>query len=162
MVVKLVTIVFLFTCGIIGFGNGQSTIGENELFDFKQKMAIMEKNMAKQEFRISSLEDQLKIQDIEIKDLKNKVLKFGPKIQDVEKSVTILKRLMMRIKPIEPENKLIPPEDETKEKSFHIRTEGNGPGIEGGIYRQLILIFLDMNYCYKYIHPYNISTFIAI
>jgi uncharacterized coiled-coil protein SlyX len=63
---------------------GQSTIGENELFDFKQKMAAMEENMAKQEFRISSLEDQLKIQDIEIKDLKNKVLKFGPKIQGMK------------------------------------------------------------------------------
>jgi uncharacterized pyridoxal phosphate-containing UPF0001 family protein len=29
------------------FGNGQSTIGENEIFDFKQKMAAMEENMAK-------------------------------------------------------------------------------------------------------------------
>jgi uncharacterized coiled-coil protein SlyX len=49
--------------------------------------------MAKQEFRISSLEDQLKIQDIAIKDLKNKVLTFGPKIQEVEKSVTSLKNV---------------------------------------------------------------------
>jgi hypothetical protein len=39
----------------------------------------------------------------------------------------------MRIKPVEHENKLIPPEDETKEKSFHIRTERNGVGIHGGI-----------------------------
>ena len=39
-------------------------------------MAVMQENMAKQEFRISSLEDQLKIQDIEIKDLKSKMLKF--------------------------------------------------------------------------------------
>jgi septal ring factor EnvC (AmiA/AmiB activator) len=76
MVLNLVAIVFLFTCGIV-FGNGQSTIGENELFDFKQKMAAMEENMAKQEFRISSLEDQLKIQNIEIKDLKNRVFKIG-------------------------------------------------------------------------------------
>jgi hypothetical protein len=50
------------------FGNGQSTIGENEIFDFKQKMAAMEEQMAKQEFRLSSSEDQLKMQDIEIKD----------------------------------------------------------------------------------------------
>jgi septal ring factor EnvC (AmiA/AmiB activator) len=91
MVLNLVAVVFLFTCGI-WFGTGQSTIGENELFDFKQKMAAMEENMAKQEFRISSLEDQLKIQDIEIKDLKNKVLKFGPKIQEVEKSVASLRK----------------------------------------------------------------------
>jgi septal ring factor EnvC (AmiA/AmiB activator) len=76
MVLNLVAIVFLFTCGIV-FGNGQSTVGENELFDFKQKMAAMEENMAKQEFRISSLEDQLKIQNIEIKDLKNRVFKIG-------------------------------------------------------------------------------------
>jgi septal ring factor EnvC (AmiA/AmiB activator) len=76
MVLNLVVIVFLFTCGIV-FGNGQSTVGENELFDFKQKMAAMEENMAKQEFRISSLEDQLKIQNIEIKDLKNRVFKIG-------------------------------------------------------------------------------------
>ena len=76
MVLNLVAIVFLFTCGI-GFGNGQSTIGENELFAFKQKMATMEEKMAKQEIRISSLEDQLKIQNIEIKDLKNRVFKIG-------------------------------------------------------------------------------------
>jgi septal ring factor EnvC (AmiA/AmiB activator) len=76
MVLNLVVIVFLYTCGIV-FGNGQSTVGENELFDFKQKMAAMEENMAKQEFRISSLEDQLKIQNIEIKDLKNRVFKIG-------------------------------------------------------------------------------------
>jgi len=74
----------------------------------------------------------LKIQNIEIKDLKDKVLKLGPKVQVVEKSVTSLKRIMMRIKLVEPENKLISSEDETKEKSFHIRTEGNDPGIEGG------------------------------
>ena len=53
MVLNLAAIVFLFTCGIV-FGNGQSTIGENEIFDFKQKMAAMEENIAKQEFRISS------------------------------------------------------------------------------------------------------------
>ena len=123
MVLNLVAVVFLFTCGIV-VGNGQSTIGENELFDFKQKMAAMEENMAKQEFRISSLEDQLKIQDIAIKDLKNKVLTFGPKIQEVEKSVTSLKQIIMRIKPVEPENKLITPEDDAKKKSYHIRTEG--------------------------------------
>jgi septal ring factor EnvC (AmiA/AmiB activator) len=133
MVLNLVAVVFLFTCGIL-FGTGQSTIGENDLFDFKQKMAAMEENMAKQEFRISSLEDQLKIQDIEIKDLKNKVLKFGPKIQEVEKSVASLRKIIMRIKPVEPENKVIPPEDDTKEKSFHIRTEGNSVGIQRGIY----------------------------
>ena len=133
MVLNLVAIVFLFTCCIV-FGNGQSTIGENELFDFKQRMAVMEEKMTKQEFRISSLKDQLKIRDIEIKDLKNKVLKFGSKIQEVEKSVTSLRKIIMRIKPVEPENKLIPPEDETKEKSFHIRTEGNSVGIQGGIY----------------------------
>ena len=132
MVLNLAAIVFLFTCGIV-FGNGQSTIGENEIFDFKQKMTAMEENMAKQEFRISSLEDQLKIQDIEIKDLKDKVMTFGPKIQDVEESVTSLKRIIMRIKPIEPENKLIPSEDEAKEKSLHIRKEGNSPGIQRGI-----------------------------
>jgi hypothetical protein len=40
----------------------------------------------------------------------------------------------MRIQLVEPDNKLIPPEDETKEKSFHIRTEGDDPGIQGGIY----------------------------
>ena len=73
MVLNLVAIVFLFTCGIV-FGNGQSTVGENELFAFKQKMAAMEEKMAKQEIRISSLEDQLKIRDVEIKDLKEKVL----------------------------------------------------------------------------------------
>jgi hypothetical protein len=56
-----------------------------------------------------------------------------PKIQDVEKSVTSLKQIIMRIKLVEHENKVILPEDETKEKSFHIRTEGNGPGIQGGI-----------------------------
>ena len=94
----------------------------------------MEENMAKQEIRISSLEDQLKIQNIEIKDLKDKVLKLEPKIQDVEKSVTKLRKIIMRIKLVEPDNKLIPPEDETKEKSFHIRTEGDDPGIQGGIY----------------------------
>jgi uncharacterized coiled-coil protein SlyX len=82
MVLNLVAVVFLFTCGIV-FGNGQSTIGENEIFDLKQKMAAMEEKMAKQEFRISSLEDQLKIQNIEIKDLKDKVLKLEPKIQEV-------------------------------------------------------------------------------
>jgi hypothetical protein len=76
----------------------------------------------------------LKIRDVEIKDLKEKVVKFGPKVQEVEKSVTNLRKIIMRIKPVEPENKLIPPEDETKEKSFHIRTEGNVSGIEGGIY----------------------------
>ena len=133
MVLNLVALAFLFTCGIV-FGNGQSTVGENELFDFQQKMAVMEEKMAKQAFRISSLEDQLKIQDIEIKDLKNKVLKFGPKIQEMEKSVTSLRKIIMRIKPVEHENKVIPPEDETKEKSFHIRTEGNNLGIQGGIY----------------------------
>jgi septal ring factor EnvC (AmiA/AmiB activator) len=133
MVLNLVAVVFLFTCGIL-FGTGQSTIGENDLFDFKQKMAAMEENIAKQEFRISSLEDQLKIQDIEIKDLKNKVLKFGPKIQEVEKSVASLRKIIMRIKPVEPENKVIPPEDDTKEKSFHIRTEGHSVGIQRGIY----------------------------
>jgi predicted nucleic acid-binding Zn-ribbon protein len=94
----------------------------------------MEENIAKQEFRISSLENQLKIRDVEIKDLKEKVMKFGPKVQEVEKSVTSLRKIIMRIKPVEHENKLIPPEDETKEKSFHIRTEGNGPRIQGGIY----------------------------
>jgi uncharacterized coiled-coil protein SlyX len=93
MVLNLAAIVFLFTCGIV-FGNGQSTIGENEIFDFKQKMTAMEENMAKQEFRISSLENQLKIQDIEIKDLKDQVMTFGPKIQDVEESVTSLKRII--------------------------------------------------------------------
>jgi len=134
MVLNLVAIVFLFTCGT-WFGNGQSTIGENELFDFKQKMAVMEEKMAKQEFRISSLEDQLKIQDIEITDLKNKVLKFGPKIQEVEKSVTSLRKIIMRIKPVEHENKVIPPEDETREELFHIRTEGNSPGIQRGMNR---------------------------
>jgi len=133
MVLNLVAIVFLFACGIV-FGNGLSTIGEHELFDFKQKMAVMEENMAKQEFRISSLEDQLKIQDIEITDLKNKILKFEPKIQEVEKSVTSLRKIIMRIKPVEHENKLIPPEDRTKEKSLHIRTEGDGLGLQGGIY----------------------------
>jgi hypothetical protein len=76
----------------------------------------------------------LKIQDIEIKDLKSKMLKFGPKIQEVKKSVTNLRKIIMRIKLVEPDNKLIPPEDETKEKSFHIRTEGDDPGIQGGIY----------------------------
>ena len=133
MVLNLVAIVFLFTCGRV-FGNGQSTVGENELFDFKQKMTAMEEKMAKQEFRISSLEDQLKIQDIEITDLKNKILKFEPKIQEVEKSVTSLRKIIMRIKPVEHENKLIPPEDRTKEKSLHIRTEGDGLGLQGGIY----------------------------
>jgi hypothetical protein len=39
----------------------------------------------------------------------------------------------MRIKPTESENKLIAPEDDTKEKSFHIRTEGTDLGIHGGI-----------------------------
>ena len=133
MVLNLAAIVFLFTCGIV-IGNGQSTIGENEIFDFKQKMVAMEEKMEKQELRISSLEDQLKIQNIEIKDLKNKVLKFGPKMQEVEKSVTSLRKIIMRIKRIEPENKLIPPENGTKEKSFHIRTEGNSVGIQRGIY----------------------------
>jgi septal ring factor EnvC (AmiA/AmiB activator) len=133
MVLKLVAVVF-FSSGCLWFGNGHSTIGENKIFDFKQKMAAMEENMAKQEIRISSLEDQLKIQDIEIKDLKSKMLKFGPKIQEVEKSVTNLRKIIMRIKLVEPDNKLIPPEDETKEKSFHIRTEGDDPGIQGGIY----------------------------
>ena len=132
MILNLVAIVFLFTCGK-GFGNGQSTIGENELFDFKQKMTAVEENMAKQEFRISILEDQLKIQDIEIKDLKDKVMKLGPKVQEVEKSVTSLRKIIMRIKPVEPENKLILPEDGMKEKSFHIRTEGNSIGIQRGI-----------------------------
>jgi predicted RNase H-like nuclease (RuvC/YqgF family) len=47
------------------------------IFDFKQKMAAMEEKMEKQEIRISSLEDQLKIQHIEIRDLKSKMLKFG-------------------------------------------------------------------------------------
>ena len=55
------------------------------------------------------LEDQLTIQDIEIKDLKDNVLKLGPKVQDVEKSVTSLKQIIMRIKPTESENKLIAP-----------------------------------------------------
>jgi hypothetical protein len=54
MVLKLVAIIFFSSCGIV-FGNGQSTIGENEIFDFKQKMAAMEENIAKQKFRISSL-----------------------------------------------------------------------------------------------------------
>jgi septal ring factor EnvC (AmiA/AmiB activator) len=133
MVLNLVAVVFLFTCGI-WFGTGQSTIGENEIFDFKQKMVAMEENMEKQEFRISSLEDQLKIQNIEIKHLKNKVLKFEPKMQEVEKSVASLRKIIMRIKPTEPENKLKPPENGTKEKSFHIRTEGNSVGIQRGIY----------------------------
>ena len=133
MVLNLVAIVFLFTCGI-GFGNGQSTIGENEIFDFKQKMAAMEEKMTKQEFRISSLEDQLKIRDIEIKDLKDKVIKLGPRVQEVEKSVASLRKIIMRIKWIEPENKLISSEDDTKEKSFHIRTEGKSVGIQRGIY----------------------------
>jgi septal ring factor EnvC (AmiA/AmiB activator) len=132
MVLKLVAVVFFSSC-CLWFGNGQSTIGENEIFDFKQKMAVMEEKMEKQEIRIFSLEDQLKIQDIEIKDLKSKMLKFGPKIQEVEKSVTSLRKIIMRIKPMEPENKLIPPEDGTKEKSFHIRTEGTDQGINGGI-----------------------------
>ena len=70
MILKLVAVVFFSSCSI-GFSNGQSTIGENEIFDFKQKMAAMEEQMAKQEFRLSSSEDQLKMQDIEIKDLKN-------------------------------------------------------------------------------------------
>jgi uncharacterized coiled-coil protein SlyX len=84
MVLNLVVlVVFLFTCGIV-FGNVQSTIGENKIFDFKPKMAAMEEKMTKQEFRISSLEDQLKIQDVEIKDLKDKVMELGPKVQDVE------------------------------------------------------------------------------
>ena len=61
------------------------------------------------------------------------MLKFGPKIQEVEKSVTSLSKIIMRIKPVEHENKLIPPEDGTKEKSFHIRTEGTDLGIHGGI-----------------------------
>ena len=52
----------------------------------------------------------------------------------MEKSVTSLTGIIMRITPVEPENKLIPSEDEPKEKSFHIRTEGDGPGIQGGIY----------------------------
>ena len=133
MILKLVSVVFFSSC-CIGFGNGQSTIGENEIFYFKQKMAVMEENMSKQEFRISNLEDQLKMQDVEIKDLKNKVLKFGPKIQEVEKSVTSLRKIIMRIKPVEHENKVIPPEDETKGNSFHIRTEGNSLGLHGGIY----------------------------
>ena len=60
----------------------------------------MEKNIAKQEFRISSLENQLKIQDIEIKDLKDKIVTFGPKIQDLEENVTSLKWIIMRIKPM--------------------------------------------------------------
>jgi len=34
MVLKLVAIVFFSSYGIV-FGNGQSTIGENEIFDFK-------------------------------------------------------------------------------------------------------------------------------
>jgi uncharacterized coiled-coil protein SlyX len=106
MVLNLVAIVFLFTCGIV-FGNGLSTIGENELFYFKQKMVAMEEKMAKQEFRISSLEDQLKIRYVEIKDLKEKVMKLGPKVQEVEKSVTSLKVIIMRITPVEPENKPI-------------------------------------------------------
>jgi uncharacterized coiled-coil protein SlyX len=55
----------------------------------------MEEKMEKQEIRISSLEDQLKIQDIEIKDLKSKMLKFGPKIQEVEKSVTTLRKIIV-------------------------------------------------------------------
>jgi hypothetical protein len=52
----------------------------------------------------------------------------------VEKSVASLRKIIMRIKPVEPENKVIPPEDDTKEKSFHIRTEGNSVGIQRGIY----------------------------
>ena len=56
-----------------------------------------------------------------------------PKIQEVEKSVTSLKQIIVRIKLVEHENKVILPEDETKEKSFHFGTEGNGPGIQGGI-----------------------------
>ena len=36
MVLNLVAIVFLFTCGIV-FGNGQSTVGENELFVSNRK-----------------------------------------------------------------------------------------------------------------------------
>ena len=133
MVLKLVAVAFFSFC-CIGIGNGEWTIDENEIFDFKQKMAVMEERMAKQEFRISSLEDQLKIRDIEIKDLKGEVMKLGSKIQDVEKSVTSLKQIIMRKKPLEHENKLIPPEDETREKSFHIRTEGDGLGLQGGIY----------------------------
>ena len=123
---------FSFCC--IGFDNGERTTDEYEIFDFKQKMAVMEEGMAKQEFRISSLEDQLKIRDIEIKDLKDEVMKLGPTIQDVEKSVRNLKQIIMRIKPVEHENKLIPPEDETKENSVHIRTEGDGLGLQEGIY----------------------------
>ena len=38
----------------------------------------------------------------------------------------------MRIKRVEHENKLIPPDDETKENSVHIRTEGDGLGLQGG------------------------------
>jgi septal ring factor EnvC (AmiA/AmiB activator) len=83
MVLNLVAIVFFSSCGIV-LGDGHPTIGEHEIFDFKQKMAAMEEKMEKQDFRISSLEDQLKYQDIEIKDLTNKVLKFGPKIQEVD------------------------------------------------------------------------------
>ena len=60
-------------------------------------------------------------------------MKLGPKVQEVEKSVTSLKGIIMRITPVEPENKPIPPEDETKEKSFHIRTKGNSVGIQRGI-----------------------------
>ena len=134
MVLNLVAIVFFSSCGIV-LGDGHPTIGEHEIFDFKQKMAAMEEKMTKQEFRISSLEDQVKVQDIEIKDLKDKVLKFGSEIQEVEKSVTSLRKIIMRIKPVvEHENKLIPPENRTKEKSFHIRKEGDGLGLQGGIY----------------------------
>ena len=97
-------------------------------------MAVMQENMARQEYRISSSEDQLKIRDVEIKDLKDKVLKLEPKIQDVEKSVTSLRKIIMRIKLVELDNKLTPPEDETKEKSFHIRTGGNGLRLHGGIH----------------------------
>jgi len=85
----------------------------------------------------------LKIRDVEIKDLKDKVLKLEPKVQDVEKSVTTLRKIIMRIKLVEPDNKLIPPEDETKEKSFHIRTEGDDPGIQGGIYSYFAIININ-------------------
>ena len=133
MVMKLVVVAFFSFC-CIGFGNGECTIDENEIFDFKQKMTVMEERMAKQEFRISSLEDQLKIRDIEIKDLKEEVMKLGPKIKEVGKSVTSLRQIIVRIKPVEHENKLIPPEDETKEKLFHSRTEGDGLRLQGGIH----------------------------
>ena len=76
----------------------------------------------------------MKIRDVEIKDLKDKVLKLEPKVQDVEKSVTNLGKIIMRIKLVEPDNKLIPREDEAKENSFHIRTEGNGLRLHGGIH----------------------------